>query len=85
MAICDKDKYPHKTSSQKSSPPGLSKNKNQLFRAQLMKILEKDSDNLDSPSEDIKINSASIEEIPDPVPLSGKGKEMPKLDFPLGL
>ena len=50
-----------------------------------MKILEKDSDNLDSPSEDIKINSASIEEIPDPVPLSGKGKEMPKLDFPLGL
>ena len=85
MAICDKDKHPHKTSSQKSSPPGLSKNKNQLFRAQLMKILEKDSDNLDSPSEDIKINSASIEKIPDSIPSSGKEKGIPKLDFPLEL
>jgi len=56
-----------------------------LFRAQLIKILEEDSDGLDSPPEDIKINSVSIEEIPDPVPLSGKGKRMPKLDFPLGL
>ena len=50
-----------------------------------MKILEKDSDNLDSPPEDVKINSMSIEEIPDPVLPSGKGKGTPKLDFSLGL
>jgi len=50
-----------------------------------MKILEEDSNNPDSSSEDVKINSASIEEIPDPVPPSGKGKGTPKLDFPLGL
>ena len=50
-----------------------------------MKMLEEDSDDPDSPPEDIKINSASIEEIPDPVPLSRKGKRTPKLDFPLGL
>jgi len=48
-------------------------------------MLEKDSDNPDSPPKDIKINSASIEEISDPVLPSGKGKGMPKLDFPLGL
>ena len=50
-----------------------------------MKMLEKDSNNLDSSSKNIKINSASIEEIPDPVPPSGKGKGTPKLDFPLEL
>jgi len=50
-----------------------------------MKMLEKDSDDPDSPSENVKINSASIEEIPDPVLPSGKGKRIPKLDFPLGL
>jgi len=50
-----------------------------------MKMLEEDSDDPDSPPEDIKINSASIEEIPDPVPPSGKGKGISKLDFPLGL
>jgi len=50
-----------------------------------MKILEEDSNNPDSPPEDVKINSVSIEEIPDPVPPSGKGKGTPKLDFPLGL
>ena len=50
-----------------------------------MKMLEKDSDNLDSPPEDVKINSMSIEEISDPVPQSGKGKRISKLDFPLGL
>jgi len=50
-----------------------------------MKMLEKDSDDPDSPPKDIKINSMSIEEIPDPVPPSGKGKGTPKLDFPLGL
>jgi len=48
-------------------------------------MLEEDSDDLDSPSEDIKINSASIEKIPDSVSSSGKGKGTPKLDFPLEL
>ena len=48
-------------------------------------MLEEDSDNPDFPPEDVKINSASIKEIPDPVPPSRKGKGMPKLDFPLGL
>ena len=50
-----------------------------------MKILEEDSDNLDFPSKDVKINSALIEKISNPVLPSGKGKGMPKLDFPLGL
>ena len=50
-----------------------------------MKMLEEDSDNPDSPPEDVKINSTSIEKIPDPVPLSGKEKRTPKLDFLLGL
>jgi len=50
-----------------------------------MKMLEEDNDDLDSSPEDIKINSMSIEEIPDSVPPSGKGKGTPKLDFPLGL
>ena len=45
----NENKRPHKTSSQKPSPPDPSKNKNQSFRAQLMKMLEKDSDNPDSP------------------------------------
>ena len=77
--VCDK------ISSQKLSPPGPSKNKNQLFRAQLMKLLEEKSDDPESPSKDVNVNSASIEEIPDPVPPSGKRKRTPKLDFPLGL
>ena len=81
----NEDKHPHKTSSQKPSPPGPSKNKNQSFRAWLMKMLEKDSDNPDSPPEDIKINSTSIEEISDPIPPSRKGKGTPKLNFLLGL
>ena len=50
-----------------------------------MKLLEKDNDNPESPPGDVNINSMSIEEIPDPVPPSGKGKGTPKLDFPLGL
>jgi len=50
-----------------------------------MKLLEKESDNPESPSEDVNVNSASIEEIPDPVPPSEKGKKTSKLDFPLGL
>jgi len=81
----NEDKHPHRPSSQKPSPPGPSKNKNQLFRAQLMKLLEKDSDNSESPPEVVNVNSTSIEEIPNPIPPSGKGKGIPKLDFPLEL
>jgi len=76
---------PYKTSSQKPSPLGPSKNKNQSFRARLMKLLEKESNDPESPPEDVNVNSALIEEIPDPVPPSGKVKRTPKLDFPLGL
>ena len=81
----NEDKCPHKTSSQKPSPLGPSKNKNQSFRARLMKLLEEESDNPESSPEDINVNSASIEEIPDPIPPSGKGKRTLKLDFLLGL
>jgi len=81
----NEDKHSHKTSSQKPSLLGPSKNKNQLFRAQLMKLLEEESDDPKSSFEDINVNSTSIEEIPDPVPPSRKGKRTPKLDFPLGL
>jgi len=81
----NEDKYPHKTSSQKLSPPGPSKDKNQLFRAWLIKLLEEESDNPEFPPENINVNSVSIEEIPDSVPPSKKGKRTPKLDFPLGL
>ena len=77
----NEDKYPYKTSFQKPFLPGLSINKNQSFRVWLMKMLEEDNNNPDFPPEDVKINSTSIEEIPDPVPPSRKGK----LDFPLGL
>jgi len=48
-------------------------------------MLKKDSDDLDSSPKDIKINSMSIEEIPDFVLPSRKGKRTPKLDFLLGL
>jgi len=81
----NEDKCPHKTSSQKPSPPGPSKNKNQSFRARLMKLLEEESDDPESPSKNVNMNSMLIEEIPNPVPSSGKGKRTPKLDFPLGL
>jgi len=81
----NEDKRPQKSSSQKPFPPGPSKNKNQSFRARLMKLLEEENDDSESPSEVVNVNSASIEEIPDPVPLSRKGKGTPKLDFPLGL
>jgi len=50
-----------------------------------MKLLEEESDDSESPPEVINVNSTSIEEIPDPIPPSGKGKRTPKLDFPLGL
>ena len=33
----------------------------------------------------VQRDSALIEEIPDPIPPSGKEKGTPKLDFPLGL
>ena len=81
----NEDKHPHKTSSQKPSPLDPSKNKNQLFRARLMKLLEEESNDPESPPEDVNVNSALIEKISDPVPPSGKGKRTPKLDFPLGL
>jgi len=81
----NEDKRPHKTSSQKLSPLGPSKNKNQSFRARLMKLLEEENDNPESSPEDINVNSTSIEEIPDSIPPSGKGKRTLKLDFPLGL
>jgi len=50
-----------------------------------MKLLEEESDDPESPPEDVNVNSASIEEIPNLVPPSGKGKRTLKLDFPLGL
>jgi len=50
-----------------------------------MKLLEEDSDDSESPSEVVNVNSVLVEEIPDPVPPSGKGKGTPKLDFPLEL
>jgi len=56
-----------------------------LFKAWLIKLLEKDSDDPKSPPKNVNVNSTSIEEIPNPVPPSGKGKRTPKLDFPLGL
>jgi len=50
-----------------------------------MKLLEEDSDNPESSPENVNVNSASIEEISDSVPPSGKEKRTPKLDFPLEL
>jgi len=47
--------------------------------------LEEESDDPESPPEDINVNSTLIEKIPDPVSPSRKGKGTPKLDFPLGL
>jgi len=56
-----------------------------LFRAWLIKLLEEENDDLESPPETVNVNSASIKKIPDLVPPSRKGKGTPKLDFPLGL
>jgi len=81
----NKDKYPNKTFFQKLSPLGPSKNKNQLFRVWLIKILEEDSDDLDSFSKNIRINSMSIEKISDPILPNRKKKRTPKLDFLLKL
>ena len=77
-------KHSQKSSSQKPSLLGPSKSKNQSFRAQLMKLLKEESNDLESSPEAINVNSTSIEEIPDPIPPSRKGKGTPKLDFPLG-
>ena len=50
-----------------------------------MKMLEEDSDDPNSPSEDIKINSMIIEEISNPISPREKRKGTSKLDFPLEL
>jgi len=50
-----------------------------------MKLLEEESDNSDPPSEDVNINSTSIEETSDLSPPKRKGKENPNLDFSLEL
>jgi len=50
-----------------------------------MKLSKKESDNSDPPSEDVNINSTSIEETSDLSLPKRKGKENPNLDFPLGL
>jgi len=80
----NEDKRPQKSSSQSTFSLG-SRNQNQFFKARLMKLLEEESDNSDPPSEDVNINSTSIEETSDLSPLKRKGKENPNLDFPLGL
>jgi len=47
-----------------------------------MKLLEEESDDPESPPEDVNVNSTSIEEIPNSVSPSEKRKRTPKLDFP---
>ena len=81
----NEDKCPQKSSFQKPSPLGPSKNKNQSCSKQLIKLFEEESNNTEFPPEAININSTSIKEIPDLVPPSRKRKRTPKLDFPLGL
>jgi len=81
----NEDKHPHKTFSQKPFSLGPSKNKNQLFRARLMKLLEKDSNDPEFSPKDVNVNSTLIKEVSDPVPSNGKEKRTLKLDFPLGL
>jgi len=80
----NKDKRPQKSSSQNIFSLG-SRNKNQSFKAWLIKLLEEESNNSDPPSEDININSMSIEEISDLNSPKRKGKGNPNLDFLLGL
>ena len=80
----NEDKRSQKSFSQSTFSLG-SRNKNQSFKAQLMKLLEEESDNLSPPSENVNINSTSIEETSDLSPPKRKGKENPNLDFPLGL
>jgi len=52
---------------------------------QLIKLLEEENDNSDFPSEDVNINSISIEEISNPSFSKRKRKENLNLDFPLEL
>ena len=80
----NEDKRPQKSSSQSTFSLG-SRNKNQSFKARLMKLLEEKSDNLSPPSENININSTFIEEISDLSLPKRKEKENSNLDFPLGL
>ena len=80
----NEDKRPQKSSSQNTFSLD-SRNKNQFFKARLIKLLEKESNNSDPPSEDVNINSMSIEETSDLSPPKRKGKENPNLDFLLGL
>jgi len=80
----NKDKRPQKSSSQSIFSLN-SRNKNQSFKAWLMKLLEEESDNSDLPFEDVNINSISIKETSDISPTKRKGKENPNLDFPLRL
>jgi len=62
-----------------------SRNKNQFFKVWLIKLLEKESNNSDSLSEYVNINSTFIEEISNSSPSKKKGKENFNLDFPLEL
>ena len=80
----NEDKRPQKSSSQSTFSLG-SRNKNQSFKARLMKLLEEKSDNLSPLSENININSTFIEEISDFSLPKRKEKENSNLDFPLGL
>ena len=80
----NEDKRPQKSSSQSIFSLG-SRNKNQSFKAWLIKLLEEESDNSDPPSEDVNMNSTSIEETSDLSLPKRKEKENPNLDFPLGL
>jgi len=50
-----------------------------------MKLLEEESNDLESLPEAVNVNSISIKEISDPILPSRKGKGTPKLDFLLGL
>ena len=75
-------KYPHKTSSQKPSPLGPSKNKNQSFRAWLMKMLEEDSDDPDSPPEDVKIIVCQLRKSLILFPQVGRERGHPNWIFP---
>ena len=76
----NENKRPQKSSFQNTFSLG-SRNKNQSFKVQLIKLLEKKSDNLDPLSEDVNINSTSIEEISDLSSPKKKGKENPTWIF----
>jgi len=60
----NEDKRSQKSSSQSIFSLG-SRNKNQSFKARLMKLLEEESDNSDPPFEDVNINNTFIEKTSD--------------------